>query len=598
MLKRLQAFDWASTEAGPYDEWPETLKGLARTVVTASAPMTLLVGPTGLVVYNDAVRAMFGSVYDGPIGKPVAEVLPEAAAFYRRVIAHCYKGASPSFRNELLKLRRQGRVETAAFNLDFTPVLDAEGRCLGVLLASHETTESLAAERALRRSEERLNLALGVSGMVGIWDMDLPTRRLAVDERFARLFGIDPQQAATGLDQSVFLSAIHDDDRARVEQDLEHAALSGEEFRSQYRVVGGGYQRWVSASGRPVLGASGKLERFPGVVVDVTEQVETTAALAESEFRFQTLTETLPHIVWSCDADGRHDYFSHRWFEFTGLPAGPVPPDAWEHLVHPDDWPRVQSRWAEALRTGATYDLEYRFRHRSGQYRWLHVTALPFRNAQDRIARWCGTAEDIEDAKHSSIERELVAQELAHRIKNIFALFAGLLRLSLREHPELQPLAAPLEERVQALSRAHAFVQGSSSGAGSLQLLLARLLAPYSTDDGRVAMTGDDVLLNESATTPLALIFHELTTNALKYGGLHHEGGNIRIALTHQDADLHVDWKETSAVPPAVRATAGFGSKLLRTAVESQLRGQLTHSWEPTGLRVELRLPISELTAG
>jgi PAS domain S-box-containing protein len=111
-------------------------------------------------------------------------------------------------------------------------------------------------------------------------------------------------------------------------------------------------------------------------VLDVTEQMETAAALADSEFRFDTLTDTLPQIIWSGTADGVLDYVSRRWFEFIGIAEDEVEGrPTWVELLHPEDRERVAACWKESLATGKTYDVDYRMLHRSGEYRWLRVMA-------------------------------------------------------------------------------------------------------------------------------------------------------------------------------------------------------------------------------
>src|SRR5690606_9325072 len=117
--------------------------------------------------------------------------------------------------------------------------------------------------------------------------------------------------AGLGVPVERFLDAIHPDDLARVQADIEHTLSTGSDFRSEYRITGAdGILRWIVASGRPRLGPSGRAERFPGLIVDVTEQRHAAEALAESELRFRTLTNAMPQMVWSTRADGYHDYYN------------------------------------------------------------------------------------------------------------------------------------------------------------------------------------------------------------------------------------------------------------------------------------------------
>ena len=140
-------------------------------------------------------------------------------------------------------------------------------------------------------------------------------------------------------------------------------------------------------------------ERLVGVVTDVTEQRAAERSYAESERSFHVLADTMPQMVWSTRPDGFHDYYNARWYEFTGVPAGSTDGEAWNGMFHPDDQERAWGVWRKCLESGAPYEIEYRLRHHSGQYRWTLGRALPMRDANGAIVRWFGTCTDINDAK-------------------------------------------------------------------------------------------------------------------------------------------------------------------------------------------------------
>ncbi|MFD1703090.1 diguanylate cyclase [Methylopila henanensis] len=285
----------------------------------------------------------------------------------------------------------------------------------------HEPSSGTASEvealteriRRLTESEQRLRLALEGSGMVGIWTLDVQSRTTIADANVARTYGLSPEACEAGISDSHFMAAIHPEDLQRVSDALNKAIETRAVYRCRYRVVAdGAHLRWVITSARPVCDETGAVSRLLGVVIDVTDQMETASALAESRFQFQTLTETLPQIVWSCDAEGRHDYFSARWSEFTGVQPQDITEDTWKTLVYSDHWPMVSEAWDYARRTGVPYDIDYRFRHRSGEYRWLRVMALPMRDEHGRITRWFGTSTDVHETYLLGEERERLAREL------------------------------------------------------------------------------------------------------------------------------------------------------------------------------------------
>jgi PAS domain S-box-containing protein len=321
----------------------------------------------------------------------------------------------------------------------------------------------------------------------------------------------------------------------------------------------------------------------------------------KSDARFAVLADTMPQMVWSTLPDGFHDYYNARWYEFTGVPPGSTNGEAWNGMFHPEDQARAWDRWRHSLATGEAYEIEYRLRHHSGEYRWTLGRALPLRDEQGVIVRWYGTCTDIHAAKQLEQERTLVANELSHRIKNIFAVISGLIHLSARSFPEAKGFADALRERVGALGRAHDFVRPHSplsrrpTSGTSLFAMLAELLAAYQ-DGNRIVFKGDDTTIDDRSATPLGLVFHELATNAAKYGALSTPAGRVVVASRRDGGQQVLTWTETGG--PAVTAPqrTGFGSNLTRISVEGQLGGKLDYDWRSEGLALTLTLPRSAMS--
>ncbi|HEY0369541.1 MAG TPA: ATP-binding protein [Chthoniobacterales bacterium] len=112
------------------------------------------------------------------------------------------------------------------------------------------------------------------------------------------------------------------------------------------------------------------------------------------------LADNLPQIVWVTRPDGSHEYYNRRWYDFTGLTLDQSNEEGWSGLFHPDDVEAANAAWAEALRTGNPYEIEFRLRRTSdGEYRWFLGRALPYRNDQGEITNWFGTCTDIHEQK-------------------------------------------------------------------------------------------------------------------------------------------------------------------------------------------------------
>lgn len=461
-------------------------------------------------------------------------------------------------------------------------------------------TQRWQMDASLYAERERLILATAASGS-GVWDYNIDADILQCDARWHEIVGLDPACPVKSIED--FKPHIHPDDVARateVRATLAQLIANKQGYRITFRIVRpDGEIRWLNSAACVIAAVDGSPNRAVGAVVDITEQIQATQALAESELRFKTLADMLPQNIFSARPDGTIDYRNKRWREFVGLADQPADAALWPDLLHPDDRPRVTRAWQDSLATGQRFEVETRYRHHSGEYRWLHMIALPLVDDEGHVMHWFGAATDVHDTKLLEIHRELLARELDHRIRNLFALVDGLVGLSLRNDPSGTVFAGKLRQRLAALHRAHSLigVYGPTAPAGSLRDLIRTLLEPYENDaDKRILISGDDTRVDEGAIVPLALIFHELATNASKYGGLRPAQGGVLINCERDNDWLRITWTEIGAhdrIGSSERK--GFGTKLLGALVEVQLRGTLSRQWTPQGLMIELLLPLSVL---
>lgn len=320
------------------------------------------------------------------------------------------------------------------------------------------------------------------------------------------------------------------------------------------------------------------------------------AARRESEEReayLRLLADSIPAIAWSADPEGNFEYFNQRMLDFTGKPN-----EKSGEAFHPEDWPKASTAWRHALDTGETYEVEHRFCRSDGEYRWMISRAVPVRDSNGNIVRWFGTAVDIHDIYEASASRDLLAKELSHRIKNIFAVVSGLISLSARKQPEFKGFADELVSMIHALGRAHEYVRPSEGKLRrTLHGLLSDLFSPYGSGDAaRVAVSGDDSKVAARAATPLALVFHELATNSAKYGALATETGTVDLTVTDKGDTLQLCWVERGAPPRKGEMVEGFGSRLVEMSVTGQLGGKWERRFEPDGMICELTISKAAIT--
>jgi PAS domain S-box-containing protein len=134
------------------------------------------------------------------------------------------------------------------------------------------------------------------------------------------------------------------------------------------------------------------------------------AALRKEESALRELADSLPQLVWSSRADGAFDYLSRQWLDYTGIPEPKQLDDSWLHQVFPDDRERVRSEWSAAVKSGATFDSEFRLRSANGAHRWFKARAAPIRDAQGLIVKWYGTSTDIDDLRPAEETRRHLSE--------------------------------------------------------------------------------------------------------------------------------------------------------------------------------------------
>jgi PAS domain S-box-containing protein len=307
------------------------------------------------------------------------------------------------------------------------------------------------------------------------------------------------------------------------------------------------------------------------------------------------VADLLPAIIWTADGDGNFDYFNQRWIDVTGIP-GPTTAEGWRPLIHPEDADAAFGAWYKSFEAGKRFESSYRLKHGDGSWRWTLARGVPQRDAMGTLVRWYGTLTDIHDGHRLSESRDLLARELSHRIKNIFAVVSSLVSLRARNRPEVGEFVDELNASIRSLGRAHDFVRPVEGAKGdSLLGLLAELMAPYSAQDQRVTIGGQDCVIGPRAATPLALTFHELATNAAKYGALSTERGKVEIECTAPDDIVRIAWRERSGPDNGTPASEGFGTRLVKSAIEGQLSGRIERRFTPEGLEVDVEIPLASI---
>ena len=227
----------------------------------------------------------------------------------------------------------------------------------------------------------------------------------------------------------------------------------------------------------------------------------------------------------------------------------------------------------------------------------ISLTVSPIQDAAGNIVGASKVARDIGERKrHEEMQR--VLNELDHRVKNMLAIIQAIASMSLRNSVTPRDFVASFNGRVQALSGAHdLLVQRKMRGAMLRELLFELLreqVALGSAEDARITISGPDVMLGAGIAVQVALVLHELGTNARKYGALSAPAGRLSIAWRVEgQRELLLSWQETGVPLAKASGAAGLGMTLIKRSLAAQ-GGEAAVRYEADGLICEIRLPLGE----
>jgi len=245
-------------------------------------------------------------------------------------------------------------------------------------------------------------------------------------------------------------------------------------------------------------------------------------------------------------------------------------------------------------------------RRKDGSPIEISLTVSPIRDERGRVTGASKIARDITERKRIVEHERLLLREMRHRVKNLFSLVGSIVSISARHAETPEEMAQSVRGRLGALSRAHDLTLRDSRAGGEivdtatdLKALMRTIVDPYlDADSGqRVELNGPAVTVGARAMTGLALLLHEFTTNAAKYGALATPEGHLAVDWAIADGELRLTWREAGGEPlDSEPEGSGFGS-VLTDATVTQFTGRISRVWRPEGLVIELSIPLERLSA-
>jgi PAS domain S-box-containing protein len=320
-------------------------------------------------------------------------------------------------------------------------------------------------------------------------------------------------------------------------------------------------------------------------------------ALRESESRFRELADSAPVLIWMSGPNKEGIYFNKPWLSFTGRSLDQELGAGWLESIHPKDCEALEV-CAVAFEQRRPFQTEFRMRRHDGEWRWILDTGVPRFAPGGEFQGFVGSCLDITERKRDEQRQKLLVNELNHRVKNTLTTVQSLAAQTLRASASLERFGEAFEARLLALSKTHDILTSQSWEGASLRRVLTHEVAPYLTlgDRNRLILAGEDLQLPPKYALTMGLAFHELATNAVKYGALSVETGRVDVSWqVHERAEgtvLDIEWSEHGGPPVKEPSRRGFGSRLIERSIRTELQGSVDHEFAPDGLRIRVRIPI------
>ena len=249
----------------------------------------------------------------------------------------------------------------------------------------------------------------------------------------------------------------------------------------------------------------------------------------------------------------------------------------WARLVHEQDLAQTQDSWREATATQREFACAHRLLMADGSYRWHLSRATPVYGAKAGEVEWFGTATDIDALKRAEDHRLLLLQELEHRIKNILSLVNSIASQTFRGAGGNPDALKTFNDRIRALAGANDLLVRANWTETPVDEVVSRTLEPLGVGH-RVARSGDPMTVPAGTAFVLALGLYELATNALKHGSLTLPDGTVSLNWELDPArpgGFRVVWEEQGGPPVRPPEREGFGSRLLRSALATEIGGRV-----------------------
>jgi PAS domain S-box-containing protein len=609
----IRGHDWASSPLGPPESWSPSLKATLRLLLSTRHPMLIWWGPDLIQLYNDAHAALIGPErHPGGLGHPGRDCWSEIWPMIGPQIEQVMVGGEATWHeDQLVPITRNGHLDEVYWTYSFSPIHDedAPNAVGGVLVLSTETTQQVQAEK--RRAAEAAHWwSIFEQAPSFIAIMRGPDHvHEFVNAAHRRLFnsqdwiGRPIRDAFPDVAEQGFFELL--DQVYQTGQQLLFAATP-----IRYRRDVGGIEetRYFDFVYAPIM-EDGELTGIFCEGFEVTDAIRANRFLRDREEQLRLASEAAEVGLWDLDLITDTLFWAPRVKAMFGIsPDATVSMRDFHARLHPGDHDRVSKAFAAALdpQACALYDVEFRTIGQEDRVvRWVAMKGRGIFNAQGDCIRVLGAALDITSRKTAEAHLRLMVNELNHRVKNSLAIVQAIAAQTLRRGEVADHIREAFTDRLLALSRAHDVLTDERWTGANLHDLARQAAMPYGADgadpNGQFVIRGPAINLSPQSAIAIALAFHELATNAAKYGALSVPGGQVWIEWTssseRNEIHLHLTWTEVGGPPVVAPTTTGFGARLLKKGLAAELHGEVKIAFPPTGVICTIDALVSERPA-
>jgi PAS domain S-box-containing protein len=482
------------------------------------------------------------------------------------------------------------------------PLLDEKGAVVGVVNMKVDITERKRAEHALAERNLQLSLA-GKAALVGSYSYDAGAEVMDVSEGYAAVHGLP--EGTTKTTRREWRTRAHPDDLRRVEELREQAFREHrDEYSVEYRIVGAaGEVRWIESRSFISYAANGRPLRVVGVNIDITDRKRAEAALSERNAQLELAGKFARVGSFAVDYAANRIRLSPGCATLYGLPEDTVElsPGEARSRVYPSDIARVDAARNRAFRE-RRQDLIAQFRivrADNGEIRWVESRSLISYNNDGQPTRMVGVGIDVTARKHAEDHKSLLISELDHRVKNTLACVGAIVEQTHNTNNSMDGFLDALRGRLRSLANTHALLSHNRWEGVGLAEIVHGELAPCMRDDNTL-VEGPAIDLTADSVQTVAIVLHELVTNATKYGALSNGRGRVSVRWDwHSNEHLHdvliLEWRETGGPSARAPLEAGYGTSVIRDLIPYELGGTVDYTLAPDGVRCRLEIPAKWL---